>query len=223
MDQAASVLGRAGHAVLIDTGTLAFEYIPLPAQLALVIVDTGVSRRLESSEYGARRRELEAGDRHACGTSPRENRRVAEVAAILREPGQPRLDELGPIFAEGHESLRVDFEVTIPELDLLVALAVEEGAVAARMTGGGFGGSIVALVERGDADAFAERVLARYRERVRRQGRRVRRERVERSGRDSLAQRRPALRREPHARAGEGAVEPPALRPRYSGRLVIRT
>ena len=89
---------------------------------------------------------------------------VAEVAAILRDPGQPRLDELGPIFAEGHESLRVDFEVTIPELDLLVALAVDEGAVAARMTGGGFGGSIVALVE-GDAAAFAERVLAGYRER----------------------------------------------------------
>jgi galactokinase len=170
MDQAASVLGRAGHAVLIDTGTLAFEYIPLPAQLALVIVDTGVSRRLESSGYGERRRELEAGDPSRVRHVTSENRRVADVAAILREPGQPRLDELGPIFAEGHESLRADFEVTIPELDLLVALAVDEGAVAARMTGGGFGGSIVALVERGDARAFAERVLARYRERFGDQG-----------------------------------------------------
>ena len=61
MDQAASVLGRAGHAILIDTGTLAFEYIPLPPQLALVVVDSGVSRRLESSAYGERRRELDAG------------------------------------------------------------------------------------------------------------------------------------------------------------------
>jgi galactokinase len=61
MDQAASVLGRAGHAILIDTSTLAYEYIPLPPQLALVVVDSGVSRRLESSAYGERRRELEAG------------------------------------------------------------------------------------------------------------------------------------------------------------------
>jgi galactokinase len=166
MDQAASVLGRAGHAVLIETGTLTYEHIPLPPQIALVIVDTGVSRRLESSDYGERRRELEAGLPSRVRHVESENSRVAEVASILREAGQPRLAELGPLFAEGHESLRVDFEVTIPELDLLVALAVEEGALAARMTGGGFGGSIVALVEREDADAFAQRVLARYRERM---------------------------------------------------------
>jgi len=166
MDQAASVLGRAGHAVLIETGTLAYEHIPLPPQITLVIVDTGVSRRLESSDYGERRRELEAGLPSRVRHVESENSRVAEVASILREAGQPRLGELGPLFAEGHESLRVDFEVTIPELDLLVALAVEEGALAARMTGGGFGGSIVALVERDGADAFARRVLARYRERM---------------------------------------------------------
>jgi galactokinase len=88
---------------------------------------------------------------------------VSQVAAILREPDQPRLAELGALFAEGHESLRRDFEVTIPELDLLVALAVEAGALAARMTGGGFGGSIVALVERREADELAQRVLAEYR------------------------------------------------------------
>jgi galactokinase len=99
--------------------------------------------------------------RRRTGASPRRRR-----SAILREPGQPRLDELGALFAEGHESLRVDFEATIPALDLLVALAVEEGAIAARMTGGGFGGSIVALVDRDAADAFAERVLSRYRERA---------------------------------------------------------
>ncbi len=166
MDQAASVLGRAGHAVLIDTGTLAFEYVPLPTRLAVVVVDSGVSRRLESSAYGERRRELESRHPSRVRHITSENRRVAEAAAILREPGQPRLAELGALFAEGHESLRVDFEVTIPELDLLVALAVEEGAIAARMTGGGFGGSIVALVDRDDAGAFAERVLSRYRERA---------------------------------------------------------
>ncbi len=166
MDQAASVLGRAGHAVLIDTGTLSFEYVPLPTRLAVVVVDSGVSRRLESSAYGERRRELEARHPPRVRHITSENRRVAEAATILREPGQPRVAELGALFAEGHESLRVDFEVTIPELDLLVTLAVEEGAIAARMTGGGFGGSIVALVDRDGAEAFAERVLSRYRERA---------------------------------------------------------
>jgi galactokinase len=166
MDQAASVLGRAGHAVLIDTGTLAYEYIPLPPQLALVVVDSGVSRRLESSAYAERRRELEAGHAGRVRHVTSENQRVSEVAAILREPGRPRLTELGALFAEGHESLRRDFEVTIPELDLLVELAVEAGALAARMTGGGFGGSIVALVDRERADELAQRVLAEYRHRV---------------------------------------------------------
>jgi galactokinase len=166
MDQAASVLGRAGHAILLDTGSLAYEYIPLPPQLALVVIDSGVSRRLETSAYAERRRELEASHPARVRHITSENRRVSEVAAILRERDQPRLTELGALFAEGHESLRRDFEVTIPELDLLVALAVESGALAARMTGGGFGGSIVALVERGRAEGLAQRVLAEYRRRV---------------------------------------------------------
>jgi len=166
MDQAVSVLGRAGHAILLDTATLAYEYLPLPPRLALVVVDSGVSRRLESSAYAERRRELEAGHPGRVRHVTSENRRVSDVAAILREPNQPRLAELGDLFAEGHESLRRDFEVTIPELDLLVELAVESGALAARMTGGGFGGSIVALVERGHADELAQRVLVEYRRRV---------------------------------------------------------
>jgi galactokinase len=95
-----------------------------------------------------------------------ENRRVAEVAAILREEGQPRIDALGDLFLEGHESLRRDFEVTTPELDLLVALAYDHGALAARMTGGGFGGSIVALADRDQADALGTVVAAHYAERT---------------------------------------------------------
>ena len=168
MDQAASVLGRAGHAVLIDTGTLAFEYVPLPARLASWSSTPGVSRRLESSANTAqRRRELEAGD-----PATRAARHVREPARgrgrgdPARSPGSRASTSSGPIFAEGHESLRVDFEVTIPELDLLVALAVEEGAVAARMTGGGFGGSIVALVDGDDATPSRSECLAGYRERV---------------------------------------------------------
>jgi galactokinase len=100
-----------------------------------------------------------------------ENARVHEVVAIFREPGQPRLADLGRVFAEGHASLRDDFEVTIPELDTLVELARDAGAVATRMTGGGFGGSIVALVEQERADAVAQRVVGEYRQRHGERGR----------------------------------------------------
>jgi galactokinase len=171
MDQAASLLGRAGHALLLDVGTSEYEYVPLPPHLALVVVHSGVSRRLESSGYADRRRELEVGHPARVRHVEAENARVREVAAILREPGQPRLAELGRLFAEGHASLRDDFEVTIPELDTLVELAYDAGAVAARMTGGGFGGSIVTLVEQERADAVARRIVSEYRQRYGDRGR----------------------------------------------------
>jgi galactokinase len=162
MDQAASLLGRASHALLLDTATLEYEHVRLPAQLAIVVVFSGVTRALESSGYADRRRELEAGNAARVRHVESENERVREVVEILREQGQPRLEELGPIFREGHESLRHDFEVTIDELDFLVELAYDEGAIAARMTGGGFGGSIVGLVDREHADELAQRVLSGY-------------------------------------------------------------
>jgi galactokinase len=170
MDQAVSVLGRAGHALLLDTETLAHEYVPFPATLAIVVVDSGVSRRLEDSAYAARRHELEAGHPGRVRHIESENRRVREVASILRDPDPSQLADLRALFAEGHESLRRDFEVTIAELDLLVALAVGAGALAARMTGGGFGGSIVALVEHDRAEEVAQRVLAEYRNRFENMG-----------------------------------------------------
>ncbi len=142
MDQAACVLGRAGCALLLDTGTLEHEPVPLPPGLALVIVDSGVARRLEASGYAERKRELEAGDPRRLRHVERENERVRAVVSALRARD---LGRLGDLFREGHESLRVDFEVTVPELDRLVDLAYEHGAAAARMTGGGFGGAIVAL------------------------------------------------------------------------------
>jgi galactokinase len=166
MDQAASLLGRAGHALLLDTGTLEYDYVPLPPHLALVVVESGVSRNLESSAYADRRRELEEGHPRRVRHIETEDERVREVVEILREPGQPRLEQLGRLFADGHASLREDFEVTIPELDTLVELAYDAGAVAARMTGGGFGGSIVALVDRDRTDDFTRRLLTKYRRRV---------------------------------------------------------
>ena len=159
MDQTASLLGRAGHALLLDTGALTYEYVPVPADLSLVIVHSGVHRALAESGYAERKRELEAGDPRRLRHVRSENERVLAVATALRAGDRSALGEL---FRAGHESLRVDLEVTTPELDRLVALAYEQGAVAARMTGGGFGGAIVALVARTEADAFATRVLAAY-------------------------------------------------------------
>jgi galactokinase len=162
LDQGASVLGRAGHAILLDTGSLEHEAIPLPPAIALLVVDSGVPRQLAASGYAQRRRELEAGHPGRVRHVETENQRVAEVAEILREPGQPRLARLGELFREGHESLRRDFEVTTPALDRLVDLAYDAGALAARMTGGGFGGSIVALADRNRADEIAGAIAAGY-------------------------------------------------------------
>jgi galactokinase len=186
MDQAASVLGRAGHAILLDTGSLEHRAVALPPELALVVVDSGVRHRLEASGYARRRLELERalpalggrlpGDVSAAEVEEltlepllkrrlrhvvTENARVHEVVAILTTPS-PDLTGLGRLFQEGHESLSRDFEVSTPELDLLVELAYGAGAVAARLTGAGFGGSIVVLVERDRARTLADQVVDAY-------------------------------------------------------------
>lgn len=189
MDQATAVLGVAGHAILIDTSSLAYEAIELPPELAIVVVDSGVARSLEESGYAARRRELERALAVLDGRKPTdldeaevaeaatrldpvaarrlrhvvsENVRVRQVVEVLTTPGRPALARLGELFRAGHESLRDDFEVSTPELDLLVDLAYEAGAVAARMTGGGFGGAIVALVEHDRAPALADEIVTTY-------------------------------------------------------------
>ncbi|HZR96421.1 MAG TPA: galactokinase family protein [Gaiellaceae bacterium] len=154
MDQAASLLGRAGHALLLDTSTLSYEHVPLPAELAIAIVDSGVERRLEGTGYATRKRELEEGHPKRLRHVETENERVRAVVAALRADDRP---ELGRLFRAGHESLRDDLEVTTPELDDLVERAYALGAVAARMTGGGFGGAVVALVESEHADSFVDR------------------------------------------------------------------
>ena len=161
LDQAASLLARRDHALLLDTGTLEHRHVPLPPELAIVVVDSGTRRHLEHSGYAARHEELRAGDARRVRHVATENERVrAVVAALERTP--PNLDELGRLFRAGHDSLRDDFEVSTPELDLLVDLAYAHGAVGARMTGGGFGGSIVALAHRDGAQAFADAIVADY-------------------------------------------------------------
>ena len=169
MDQAIAVLAEPGHALLLDCGTLAHRRVPLPAGLGIVVVDSRTPRQLAQTGYANRRAELEralAGDLDET-TSRRlrhlrsENARVEQAAAAL-ERGDG--EALGPILAVGHASLRDDYEVSTPELDLLVALALDAGAWAARMTGGGFGGAIVALAPELRCPAIAAAVAAAYRE-----------------------------------------------------------
>lgn len=181
MDQATSILGVAGHCLLLDCATLEHRAIPLPPELAIVIVDSGVARSLETSDYARRRSEVEDALEAAALQRPldptlerrlrhvvTENERVRRAADVLSAPGEPDHDRIGAILAAGHASLRDDLAVSIPELDLLVELALESGAVGARMTGGGFGGAIVALVEQVRAGELGDAVAAEY---VRRTGR----------------------------------------------------
>jgi galactokinase len=150
LDQAASLLGRAGHALLLDCRTLERRWVPLPGELAILVLDSGERRALEHSGYGDRRRELEAGEPPRVRHVETENERVRETVAAL-ERGD--MAALGPIFAASHASLRDDYEVSTPVLDALVAEALAAGAFAARMTGGGFGGCVVALAEPERAEA----------------------------------------------------------------------
>jgi galactokinase len=148
LDQAASLLGREGCALLLDCGTLEYSWVPLPDDVAILVLDSGERHSHETSGYGERRRELEAGDPRRVRHVETENERVRATVAAL-EDGDA--EALGAIFAASHASLRDDYEVSTPALDALVATALAAGAFAARMTGGGFGGSIVALTETGRA------------------------------------------------------------------------
>lgn len=168
MDPACVLLARRGHALLLDCGTEEYRHVRLPAGIAIVVIDSGVRHALEDSGYAERRAEVERGDPRRMRHIVSENERVVRVVSAL-EAGD--VDALGPLFRAGHDSLRDDFEVSTPELDLLVDLAYEQGAIAARMTGGGFGGSIVVLADADGAYALAGGIVGAYGKRTGREGR----------------------------------------------------
>jgi galactokinase len=190
MDQMASNLADETTALYLDTRSLQYEKIPLPAEAELLVINSGVSHRNASSEYRTRRRECETAaellsvpqlrdvglqDLWRLGTLPEpldrrarhvitENARVRSAVAALRERDLPRL---GKLLDASHESLRNDYEVSVPEIDRLVELATAEPNVfGARLTGGGFGGSIVAVARRGTAREAGERIAKRYGEEI---------------------------------------------------------
>ncbi len=186
MDQMASSLAQPGIALFIDTRTLAYEQVHLPERTELVVINSGVAHNHAAGDYRTRRAECEraaallgvkalrdvgvdALDRVMALPDPvsrrarhviTENQRVLDAVAAARR-GDPVT--LGRLFSASHVSQRDDFAVSVPEVDLLVELAAAEPAVyGARLTGGGFGGSIVGLVQEGDASGVGARVAAEY-------------------------------------------------------------
>ncbi|HVP75049.1 MAG TPA: galactokinase [Gaiellaceae bacterium] len=191
LDQAACVLGRPGTAILLDCATLEYRPVHVPGEAALLVVDSAVERSLESSGYAQRRQELERALRLVGATRSTEvslpqlqgldplsarrlrhvvseNQRVLDFAAAFEARD---LAGAGRLLLASHASLRDDYEVSTPELDLLVELASDAGAYGARLLGGGFGGTVIALVDTAQADEISADVTSRYRERTGRDGR----------------------------------------------------
>jgi galactokinase len=196
MDQFVSALGQEGHALFIDTRDLSHRAVPLPEGVRVVICDTMTRRGLVGSAYNERRRQCEEAVRILQGVLPgiralrdvtagdlaryghllppvvlkrarhvvTENARVLDAIRAL-EAGRP--EEFGRLMDASHASLRDDFEVSSPELNLMVEVARgAPGCLGARMTGAGFGGATVNLVREGQVQAFVEAVGAGYQART---------------------------------------------------------
>ena len=194
MDQFIACCGKKDHALLLDCRSLAYRLAPIPPTLALVVCNTMVKHSHAGGQYNTRRAEVEQATailkshrpevallrdatpddlkqwgaemppnvlkraRHIITDSLR-----AVAAADALEAGN--LKELGRLMAEAHASYRDDFEASVPEADLMVELANKQpGLVGARLTGGGFGGCTVNLVEQANVPAFVEAVGAGYRQ-----------------------------------------------------------
>ena len=152
MDQFASALGRRGDALLLDCATLEYELVPFPDEVAIAVIDSGEHRALAATPYNQRRREAESGDPKRMRHVHSEIARVHAFVAAMREHDFARM---GGLLKESHQSLRDDFEVSTPTVDALVQLASGiDGCYGARIMGAGFGGSMLALVERRKAERF---------------------------------------------------------------------
>jgi galactokinase len=189
MDQMASNLADGATALFLDTRSLEFRRVPLPAEADLVVIHSGVSHEISGGDYNTRRAECEQAAQQLgvpelrdltqldlprieslpepLGRRARhvltEDDRVLEAVVAL-ERGD--LERLGKLFHASHVSMRDDFEVSVPDVDLLVELAQSDADVyGARMTGGGFGGSVVMLARSGSGRSVGERVARVYSER----------------------------------------------------------
>ncbi|MFC0528164.1 galactokinase [Phytohabitans kaempferiae] len=186
MDQSASIRCRAGHALFLDCRSLEVEHIPFDvaaAGLAVLVIDTKAPHRHVTGEYAARRAACEEAarvlgipalrdatpDSVAAITDPvlqrrarhvvTEDQRVIDTVALLRDG---RVRDIGPLMTASHTSMRDDFEITVPEVDAAVEAAISAGAYGARMTGGGFGGCVLALADTDATDTVAAAVAESF-------------------------------------------------------------
>ncbi|MEV4631283.1 galactokinase [Micromonospora sp. NPDC049523] len=190
MDQSASIRCRDGHALFLDCRSLEVEQIPFDldaAELAVLVVDSRAPHRHVTGEYAARRAACEAAAtalgvpalrdvtvdgldetlarlddpvvRRRVRHVVTENQRVLETVALLRAG---RVREIGPLLTASHASMRDDFEITVPEIDTAVEAALTAGAYGARMTGGGFGGCVLALVDANRLDPVTTAITKAY-------------------------------------------------------------
>jgi galactokinase len=193
MDQMASLHGVEGHVLFLDTRSLEVQPVPFDLAahgLALLVVDTKAPHALVSGEYAERRASCEQGARALGVPALRdvavadlddalgrldddvvrrrvrhvvtEDGRVLDVVDLLRSGGDPR--EVGPLLSASHASMRDDFEITVPQVDVAAEAAEAAGAHGARMTGGGFGGCVIALVDEDRVDAVTRGVETAYAE-----------------------------------------------------------
>ena len=193
MDQFVSCHGQADHALLLDCRSFEMRMLPIPADVSLVICNTMVKHELGASEYNTRREECEEAVRALGKALPSiralrdvtaaqleehrgllsnviykrahhvvtENDRVLQTAEAFQSGA---IEKLGQLMADSHRSLRKDYEVSCPELDILVEIAARQrGVWGARMTGGGFGGCSINLVDVAHAQEFQQKVSAAYR------------------------------------------------------------
>jgi galactokinase len=192
MDQFVACHGRASHALLLDCRSLDYKRVKLPDGVQLVICNTMVKHELGASQYNVRRSECEEGvrnlrqvlpgiralrdvtlaqlEKHCALLNPivysrcrhvvTENDRTLEAVRVLRAED---LQAFGRLMRESHRSLRDNYEVSCKELDLMVEIAsAQPGVIGARMTGGGFGGCTINLVESSGVGAFKQTVAAKY-------------------------------------------------------------
>lgn len=194
MDQFISRFAKAGTALLLDCRSLEYEPVRLPPDVSIMVCNTMVKHALASGDYNLRRQDCEAGvqilrqhapairslrdvsfdelEAHRASLPERIYRRcrhvVTEIARTRQAADALRhsdLEQLGSLMEQSHESLRVDYEVSCAELDAMVEAAWHcEGVFGTRMTGGGFGGCTVAIVQAGAAGDIREKVAKRYRE-----------------------------------------------------------
>jgi galactokinase len=190
MDQMAVTLASDGQALFLDTRSMEYTLVGMPAAAELIVINSGVAHNHAKGDYRTRRAECEqAAARLGVGQlrdlAVEDLPRVMElpdplgrrarhvvtedgrVLAAVRAMRSGDVGALGELFYASHDSMRDDYEVSIPEIDALVELAkAEKDVFGARLTGGGFGGSVVMLAKRGTARAVAERIARAYAERT---------------------------------------------------------